>query len=182
MHDVPLLEPRGYATMVRFAALGVPIVVIARGLRLPVGEVKLALDLAHQRGELKELPPVRWPDGVPVPPRVPMDVDQLLVLDIQAMYGLSRAPASILAALVSTGGTATFEVLLALSSGPKAGPNTLKVNVHKLRQVLKPRGVDLVPLRRTGYVLTEGAIAIVERDLAQYRSGHKAPAEARHAA
>ncbi len=187
MLDVPM--PSGYDQIAtRLANEGIPVNVIARGLEVPAGDVRLSLDDALASGRITEMPAADWPPTARradhLPPHIAAARDADLVTSFMRAFKLPKLLASFLLVLVrrEEADKATLHRVIEAQRAQRANrpddpeetdPKMVDVVICNLRKKLKPFGVIIHTLWGHGYFLDvagrQKALALVEREVEHVR-------------
>lgn len=140
---------------VRLAAEGVPIGVIARGLREPTKAVRGTLIKAKQAGALHVMPAPDWPAvDRPTPPDPKFDLTEIvdLALFVRMQWPVTSAQAQIIAALALYP-VASSSMLLSVSGS--RSHIAVKVQITKARQALLDDRIAIGNKFGLGYFMTK---------------------------
>lgn len=166
----PLLSDDHAQIATRLANEGIPVNVIARGLEVPAGDVRLSLDAALASGRITEMPAADWPPTARradhLPPHIAAARDADLVTSFMRTFKLTKLMASFMLVLVRRAQVDKTTLHRVIESqraarinrpdtAEETNPKMVDVMVCNLRKKLKPFGLTIQTLWGRGYFLDE---------------------------
>ena len=169
---------------VRLANEGIPFNVIARGLEIPAGDVRLSLDEALAAGRITEMPAADWPPTARradhLPPHIAAARDADLVTGFMRTFRTPKLAANFMLVLVKRE-EATKSTLHRViesqraqranrpSASEETDPKMVDVVICNLRKKLKPFGLTIHTLWGRGYYFDEKdrqrILSLIERNV-----------------
>lgn len=163
------LPPHLVPIAIRLADEGIPVMVIARGLKQPSDKVRESLHDAVHSGAIAEIPKEDWPptakkgDRLPVSSNTKMSDDDL-VFHCMKVFKVTRLQASVLIVLIKRekADKETLHSAIELrrrsrqnkpSNMDETDPKMVDVVICNLRKRLKPFDVFIKTLWGTGYYI-----------------------------
>jgi hypothetical protein len=137
-------EPRLSEVAIRLADEGVPLCAIARATQIPSDELREQLQVAHENGQLIELPRHDWPPHDARPRRMVVEDRDHQTAALRVLCAATRTEASVLLDLVQKE---------SICKARYPSPGSIDVHVFHLRRKLSPHGIVVVSMHGHGYKL-----------------------------
>jgi len=169
---------------VRLANEGIPVNVIARGLEVPAGDVRISLDEALAAGRITEMPAADWPPTARradhLPPHIAAARDADLVTGFMRTFHTPKLAANFMLVLVKReeATKATLHRVIESQRAQRANrpsaseetdPKMVDVVICNLRKKLKPFGLTIHTLWGRGYYFDEKdrqrILSLIERNV-----------------
>lgn len=189
--EIPQLPPELVPIAIRFADEGVPINVIARGLRQPAENVRESLFDALHSGAIVEMPRPDWPPTARRSDRVPSNFDtrisdEDLSIMCTRVFGITRLQSTVLSVLLKrdhaekeTLHNAVERRRFNRQSKPHnmepTDPKMVDVVICQLRKKLKPLGIFIKTAWGSGYYMENAdrkkAMAVLNHFMGEENGG-----------
>lgn len=189
----PLLPAPVFAIAIALADEGVPVCAIARSIRHPSDEVRIALREAIDEGRIVEMPRDDWPPAMRRAERVPsgsqVHTDDQLATYCRRLFSLTQLEATVLVPLLKRDEASKQMLHAAIQSARAArahadveetDPKMVDVVVHKIRKKLKESQnrvgavIEIKTLWAKGYFIERATRRVVFEMLDAYLSGQPA--------
>lgn len=182
--DAPLPEPV-ITIAIALADEGVPVAAIARSIKQPSEDVRLAIREAIDAGRIVEMPRDDWPPHLRRAERLPSNgqvhTDEQLAVYCRRMFSLTQLEATVLVPLLKRDEASKSSLHSAIQAGRSArchasveetDPKMVDVVICKMRKKLRGHSIEIKTLWAKGYFIERATRRLVFEMLAAYLSGH----------